>query len=242
MRFILCLVLAGLVSGCDFRTEKNVKTLTAETWFQKIQRVTLEPSCVRCHSGAEAKKGVNLTSFQELVKCGVIVPGEPSKSRLAQVLRGVQGFPKMPPRMSCTEEEIQAVEKWIASGAEESAPLPEPGHTETPVTPTTPVAPIISEPYGVEPKKVVQFSELKKQVLIPNCLDCHSGEQPSAKLDLSEYNLVIYSGVVKAGFPAESKIFERVSGGIDRMPLDSEELSSKDIKLIYDWIKDGAHP
>jgi cytochrome c5 len=46
----------------------------------------------------------------------VIIPGDPEKSLLAQMIQG-KGSQMMPPQGGMSSDEIQAILDWIAAGA-----------------------------------------------------------------------------------------------------------------------------
>src|SRR5438067_1018794 len=80
-----------------------------------------ERSCQRCHRGDEAKGGLKLDSFDNILQGGakgpVILPGNPDKSRLIMYVDG-----RLQPRMPVggaplRPAEIAVLRNWIALGA-----------------------------------------------------------------------------------------------------------------------------
>ena len=243
MRVVLFISFLFLASGCGFRIEKNQKSLLKENWFQQIQRVTLQPNCVKCHSGAMARKNIRLGTYSEVMSSEVVVSGAPEKSRLVLALRQTRGMAQMPPAGTIDEEQISAVENWIRAGAQEEAPLPSTVLPDLPVKEPGIVKPNLpSEP--VEPPRdsdrKVTFRKLTERVLTPFCLGCHSGEEPSGGLNLSDYSMAMKTGAIVPKGPLLSRLYQRVVGDEDKMPLESPPLSAENIKLIYEWIQDGA--
>lgn len=226
----LVLILIGLVAGCNFRTDKQTEELqSSQSWFAKIQRETLNPSCVRCHSGPAAKSGVSLSAYGELMDgrtskgLPLVVPGDVTKSELVRVLR--QGV--MPPSGAVSDGQIAAIEKWIAAGANQNALLP-----ETPPEPTFVPTPI------TEPEEPAKFSYLLKEIFSKRCTQCHSGETPKGDLDLSSYRMAMESGMIVAGKPEESALYLAVIDGY--MPPRPPKLADAEVNLIHNWILDGA--
>src|SRR5881392_261516 len=69
-----------------------------ESYFQRQVAPIFEQHCVRCHSGAEPKGGLDLTNSRAVTAGGasgkVIVPGKPGESRLSRLISGTK--PLMP--------------------------------------------------------------------------------------------------------------------------------------------------
>ena len=78
--------------------------------------------CVACHNADDAEGGLNLESFQAMMKGGkggaVLLPGRAELSRLVRVIEG-KASPKMPPEgnEAPTENELQMLGDWINAGA-----------------------------------------------------------------------------------------------------------------------------
>ena len=53
-------------NSCNLKIQKHDQEVH-QTWFRKIQVQTLEPRCVKCHSGATAKNGVQVDSYENLM-------------------------------------------------------------------------------------------------------------------------------------------------------------------------------
>ena len=78
--------------------------------------------CIKCHSGANPPRGLQLVDYEHVVAGGtyrpVIVPGKPEESELILRIRG-ESIPRMPfdgpPFL--TEEQIAVIEAWVAAGA-----------------------------------------------------------------------------------------------------------------------------
>lgn len=88
--------------------------------FRSAVAPVLEAKCLRCHSPGIAKGDLSLATAAGLLDGGYVVPGQPGDSHLLQVVRpdGNDG-PRMPKDGDpLTPEEIAALSKWIADGAE----------------------------------------------------------------------------------------------------------------------------
>jgi uncharacterized membrane protein len=118
--------LAILAIGCnnppaDAETTRDAPRPTTTVSFSNVHAV-LEARCVGCHSGADAKEGLDLSTYAGLMKGSehgpVVQPGEPEESKIVQAMRGAEGHKRMPPLGDAVpEDEIQQLEAWIRGGA-----------------------------------------------------------------------------------------------------------------------------
>jgi len=110
LKLLLSIALAGPLAAQD-----------GVTFFETRVRPVLARACYTCHS-AQAKTpfaGLRADSREGLLRGGdhgpAIVPGQPEASRLVAAIR--HRSIQMPPAGKLPEEEIVAIEKWIAMGA-----------------------------------------------------------------------------------------------------------------------------
>lgn len=89
---------------------------------QPTPKKIFEAYCVKCHAGIAAPKGVDLTSLPGVR--AALVPGDAEKSRIFKAVLGIGGVDQMPPYRYLTMEQVQALRRWINSGADEK------GYTE----------------------------------------------------------------------------------------------------------------
>ncbi|MGV2338542.1 MAG UNVERIFIED_CONTAM: hypothetical protein LVR18_32465 [Planctomycetaceae bacterium] len=93
-----------------------------EEAFEKAIRPLLLDRCIECHGPTKQEHGVRLDRRQDVLqgKAGdqpLIVPGEPARSRIFQVLQHAEDDIAMPPSGRLPEEQRQAVHDWIQAGA-----------------------------------------------------------------------------------------------------------------------------
>ena len=90
-------------------------------------------------------------------------------------------------------------------------------------------------------EKAVSFEKDVQPIFKASCISCHKG-----KLDMSTYADLMKGGKqgnpVKAGDPAKSLIIEMISGKEPEMPEKGDKLTDAQVKVISDWIKQGAKP
>lgn len=84
-------------------------------------------------------------------------------------------------------------------------------------------------------------------VINQNCMPCHAGAAPKAKLNMESIEGLLKGSeegaVVKPGDAANSKIVKAMRGqtGVKKMPPKPKaSVSEENIKLIEDWINAGA--
>jgi uncharacterized membrane protein len=96
----------------------------APTYAKDVQPF-FKKYCVDCHNASERKAGVNLETYETMMRSGKkgrnILPGDPDHSRVISSLEGRSK--KMPPRKYAdqpTRSEIELVRAWIAAGAKKN--------------------------------------------------------------------------------------------------------------------------
>jgi mono/diheme cytochrome c family protein len=89
-----------------------------------VQRIFAE-HCLECHGPDDKKGGLALTARENLFKelesgATALVPGDPAKSELIARILSSDPDEQMPPtkKKRLTAPEIEALKKWVASGAE----------------------------------------------------------------------------------------------------------------------------
>jgi len=88
------------------------------------------------------------------------------------------------------------------------------------------------------------FSSIQSNILIPKCLDCHSGPTAKQGVRLDSYEEIMNSPdlLIVPEFPDFSMLYMVISGAVGTtMPPDSPGLSEREIRVIRDWILNGAH-
>jgi mono/diheme cytochrome c family protein len=95
--------------------------------FNAQIRSLLEQKCVQCHGPEKQKGGLRLDSREAALKGNehgpAIRPGDPSGSRLLEVIESADPQVQMPPKERLGAGEIGALRKWVAAGAPWPAPV-----------------------------------------------------------------------------------------------------------------------
>src|SRR4051812_461653 len=99
---------------------RAVSTADAEAFEREIRPLLIE-NCAKCHGAEKQKGGLRVDSRKALMEGGEtgpeIVPGRPSESLLIAAVRQ-DGELKMPPGRKLNPEQVAALERWVAAGAD----------------------------------------------------------------------------------------------------------------------------
>lgn len=199
-----------------------------------------EERCVICHSGEGAPLGLRLDSYEGVVAGSVNGPvvkeNDPPASELVRRIKGTSE-PRMPmtgpPYLS--DSEIAMIEGWVAAG------LPEGGDVSTGPDDTQVDA-------GPAPGEPVTYSDVAP-ILAARCVKCHADEGlmggPPEGFRMTSYAATLAvedRARVVPGNPNASELVRRIRGQArPRMPFDGAPFLSEDeIRLIEQWIADGA--
>ena len=93
---------------------------------------------------------------------------------------------------------------------------------------------------------LVDFARDIQPIFEARCNSCHGSDEQEGNLRLDARAIVFHGGVsgpaVVKGDAKKSLLYERIIGDAegDRMPVDDEPLSAKQIELIRRWIDEGA--
>jgi len=115
-------VLAIFVGSMPFSASADEKKPAAEpakadakaVSFKKDVAPLLKDACASCHSGTKRKAGLDVTSYDSLMR--FVKAGDPANSRLHKSLSG-KGAKLMPPKNPLAEDQIELIKVWIANGA-----------------------------------------------------------------------------------------------------------------------------
>lgn len=94
--------------------------------------------------------------------------------------------------------------------------------------------------------KAVDFTKDVMPILKADCISCHGKKSPAANLDFSTYESTMKGGVNKnlivKNKSANSLLVKRIipNGQAPIMPVGAKPLTAAKIKLIRDWIDQGA--
>jgi cytochrome c553 len=195
----------------------------AELIFEDRVSLILERRCVHCHHGDKKKGELDLSSATGILAGGesgpVITAGDPSRSRLYEVIRNAE----MPPEgEALSPAEAVMIERWIAGGAH-----------------------FRQAAMGDKP---IQWHEVMP-VLLLRCAACHGAQLQRGGFDIRSYASLVAGGdsgpAVVAGDADASRLIQRVEEQLCppknqllkyfvKRPTEKEQL------LLRQWIGQGA--
>ncbi len=200
----------------------------------------LTQRCVMCHSGNAAPLGLRLDNYESVLKGStrgpVVEAGDPVGSELIRRLKGISQ-PRMPmtgpPFLS--DSEIALFERWVTAG------LPKGSVAQD----SPPAKPAILRPAAGETVTYLHVAP----ILATRCAKCHA-EKGLMGAAPEGYRLTSYDSTLSTadrvrvvpGKPDASELVRRIRGhALPRMPFDGPPyLSDDDIRLIEDWVAQGA--
>ncbi|NMG73619.1 c-type cytochrome domain-containing protein [Aromatoleum diolicum] len=198
----------------------------------------LAQHCIVCHSGDAAPRGLRLDSFESMLKGSTTGPvlkaGDPSASELIRRIKGIS-LPRMPMTGPpfLPDSQIAMFERWVVAGLRKGDPV----RAEAPAVAPRPA-----------PGESVTYRHVAP-ILATRCAKCHTdkglmGAAPEGfRLTSYEATLSTADRVrVVPGNPDASELVRRIRGQArPRMPFDGPPyLTSDEIRLIEDWIAQGA--
>lgn len=203
--------------------------------------------CGGCHVTGR-KGGFQMTSYDGLMKTGVVQRGAGAASRLVEVIETgdmPRGGGKVAP------QELATLVSWIDAGAvfdgpDPSAPLGQAG--AAPAAPDAGMAAApATAPAALKPGDVSFAFEIAP-MLLKNCAGCHDDDDPEARLSMHTFARFVRGGESGAAFvagrAADSLLVRKIKGasGIEgqRMPIGKPPLPADAIALVEKWIDQGA--
>ena len=116
MRTMAIAVALGLLLAVTAAAQEKTRAAS----FSKDVLPILKASCGKCHTGAGAKAGIDLSSYAAMKKGAksgpVFVEGDPDKSPLVTSISGDK--PDMPKKATpLKKEQVAIISAWVKEGA-----------------------------------------------------------------------------------------------------------------------------
>ncbi len=184
-------------------------------YFRDIQPILTSNCAVSgCHNSTSKREGIDYSSFETTIATGKVKPNNPNRSKMYKVLFD-SGDDKMPPspRPPLTSVQKAIIKKWINQGAKAYFCDAQVGCDSLNVSYANTIAPLLSN----------------------SCVGCHSGNNPSGGVSLSNYQSVANSA-------NSGKLYGTVAhlSGYSPMPPSGNGLTICAKAQIKNWVEQGA--
>lgn len=241
----------------------------AQTDAQYTQTVKpiFDRSCSGCHMNGGHAGGLKMDSMGSLLAGGdsgaPVKFGKPEASMLSQAIHWKDESLQMPPKGKLSDDDIAAVDKWIAASSAPIAPADAPAETaaatsETKSLPAVeaskqPLNPALTATNVAEVKPAsspalaaeqeAYFETYVRPVLVNKCYSCHAGAAKGG-LRMDSRKALLQGGkdgaVVVPGHPELSMLATAVHYGDGRLQMPPRgPLKPEEVTAIDQWIKDG---
>lgn len=191
-------------SNCDSDT----------VYFQNDIAPILQSNCAfsGCHGNGSARRGVNLSTYADIINTVEIKVNDPTGSDLYEVLVDPNPQERMPqaPRSPLSQADIEAIRIWISQGA------------------------LNNSCSSCDTSKYTFTADIKP-IIDAYCKGCHSGSSPSGGILLSTYNEI-------QSLAVSGRLYGSIShqSAYTAMPLNQPKLPQCQIDQIKNWIDSGS--
>ena len=200
-------------------TTSSIKLCDPDSvYFEKDVLPILISNCAKsgCHDEITRQEGFSLTSYENVMNSGEVDPFDLDGSDLYEVITETRADKIMPPppNSALDQSEIDIIAKWISQGAQDLS--------------------CTEDTTGGCDTVDVSFSGTVFPILDTYCTGCHSGNDPSGGVNLSNYE-----GVKLA--TDNGRLYGAVAHlpGYSKMPQGGTKLPDCDIAQIKSWIDNG---
>lgn len=204
--------------------------------YEKDIAPILAQSCGKCHGPGMAMSQLRLDSEAAILHGGKsgpsIVPGKSGDSLLIKRILGLTDGPRMPMGGDpLPEKKVQLLRAWIDHG----------DFTAVKASATPSGAPATEVGTGSSPL----FAAKVRPILAARCYQCHGAETHQNGLRLDSLSAILKGSengkVVVPGHSADSRLIQRLEAKErPQMPYGGPPLSQDQIKVIVQWIDQGA--
>ena len=150
--------------------ERTVEDTSDAARFSRDVFPVLQRACLECHGGKKQEGQLRLDGQQDLVKAGIVVPGDPDASELIRRITLPRLHEEIMPAVgdALTAEQIATLRQWVADGAEwpELFEIPKHWSYTAPVKPELPTTDVTR--WGTSPMDVFVSARLAKTELTPS--------------------------------------------------------------------------
>jgi hypothetical protein len=201
--------------------------------FNQVSLGIFQVSCLQCHSSNQAKGGVVLETYGNIM------------TQMNDVITDIQSG-DMPQSGSLSEEQINLFNLWIKQGAHEMGNDADPSPNETPIPSASPQPSATPQATATPVLTVLapNYQSIRDNIFVPKCLKCHgfTGSKHS-RFPLESYEQLMAQGeMIIAGNPSKSTVVKEIRAGT--MPTRKSGLTKvtpEELKVIETWIAHGAN-
>jgi hypothetical protein len=185
------------------------------TYFQNSVLPVLQSNCALsgCHDLQTAESDVILSSYEEIIKSGELVPGRASDSDLYELIIESDPDDRMPPppNTPLAQEQIVTIRDWINQGAKNNYCKEDCDSTK------------------------FTFAETIQPLINSHCKGCHNTKVMNGSVNLDNYHSV-------AAIANNGKLYGTISHsvGFIPMPFNSSKLSKCLIAQVRLWVESGS--
>lgn len=185
-------------------------------YFQQEILPIFQSNCATsgCHDAETAEEGVILTDYDNIIRTGEVEPYDLDGSEIWEKITDNDPDDRMPPppASKLDPNTISLIEKWILQGATDSSCTTMECTTEN-----------------------MSFQNDITPIFQSFCYSCHTGSDPNAGLDLSNYSNVKTVADNGTLYCAVAHL-----QGCVHMPFGGNQIPQCSIDQIKSWIDDGA--
>ena len=230
------IALGGAIAAQGTQTATAAPTETVD--FKHDIAPIFAKSCSKCHGPDMAMARLRLDSEASVLKGGAsgpaIVPGKSGASLLIKRILGVSDAPRMPMgAQPLPDDQVKLLKAWIDHADFSSVQTASAG--------ATPEAASAAAPGKQSPL----FAEKIRPILAARCYQCHGPETQQNGLRLDSLAGILKGSdnghIVVPGHSDQSRLIRRLMAQErPQMPYGGPPLSDSQIKLVRQWIDEGA--
>lgn len=221
--FLIAIFSLCLISSCkhepeDFQPDGIDTSSNCDpsiTYFQNTVLPIFQSNCALsgCHDLQTAESDLILSSYEQIIHSGELIPGKASESDIYEVITDTDPDDRMPPppNSPLSQEQISFIRDWINQGAKNNFCADE-----------------------CDPTKFT-FAAVIQPIINKHCKGCHNSNVTNGNVNLDNYqNILTYAN--------NGKLLGTVSHatGFVPMPYNSNKLSDCVITQIRSWIESGS--
>lgn len=218
-KLLILTIFTFSLAACSFERVKNVQGADGGAVTFSKDQIDFNWIQVNIFDAGKCKNCHSWTTSYPALMAAVgkngqhlVIAGSPSSSSLYTLVDAGK-MPKDGARLH--QSRVDALAAWIQHGANQGSRV---------ITP--------------DPIKELNFRVLTSKIFKNRCNTCHGGDGEAFYVDFTTYEGVMQK--IDVNDPPNSRIYKAVLSG--RMPQGQPSLDRDEIKMILQWITEGAKP